>query len=134
MGVSVSRLTQSQYFSPVFNTAVFDGPVRIYFSQKQEAYALEIYFKISSRLRSVYGEGLNRKGPSVFLMVHPQHEGFEESFSGHSSEPFAISRLDKDFVVGVNGTLNEENMAQLIDKVVDIYSSSRIQTVNEPLP
>lgn len=124
MAASVSRLTQSQYFSPVFNTAVFDGPVRIYFSQKQEAYALEIYFKISSRLRSVFGESLNRKAPSVFVMIHPEKEGFEESFTDQKGQPFCMRRLEKDHVIGVNGTLNEGEIRDLVEEVAKIYEST----------
>jgi hypothetical protein len=116
MGASVSRLTQSQYFSPVFNTAVFDGPVRIYFAQKQESYALEVYFKISSRLRSMLGESLNRKSPCVFVMIHPNEDGFQESFP-KEEKPFSFRRLDRDYVVGVNGYLGEQDMEDLIREV-----------------
>lgn len=124
MAASVSRLTQSQYFSPVFNTAVFDGPVRIYFAQKQEAYALEVYFKISSRLRSIFGDGLNRKGPSVFVMIHPESEGFEENFTKEKGKSFCMRRLEKDHVIGVNGTLSETELKDLIEEVVQIYESA----------
>lgn len=124
MAASVSRLTQSQYFSPVFNTAVFDGPVRIYFSQKQEAYALEIYFKISSRLRSVFGDSLSRKAPSVFVMIHPEREGFEESFSSEAGRPFCMRRLEKDHVIGVNGTLKDDEIRDLVEEVAKIYEAN----------
>lgn len=127
MAVSVSRLTQSQYFSPVFNTAVFDGPVRIYFAQKQEAYALEVYFKISSRLRSEFGDGLNRKGPSVFVMIHPEVEGFEESFSCKEEEGFSLKRLDRDYVIGVNGTLDPNQLEGLISEIMEIYKQAETQ-------
>lgn len=121
MGASVSRLTQSQFFSPVFNTAVFDGPVRIYFAQKQESYALEVYFRISSRLRSVYGENLNRKGPSVFVMIHPEADGYDEVFADHAGKCYSIQRLDKDYVIGINGTISQVEQEQLIEDVVAIY-------------
>lgn len=127
MAASVSRLTQSQYFSPVFNTAVFDGPVRIYFAQKQEAYALEVYFKISSRLRSAFGDGLNRKGPSVFVMIHPEVEGFEESFACKDGDGFSLKRLDRDYVIGVNGTLNSSQLEGLISEVMEIYKKAEAQ-------
>lgn len=121
MAASVSRLTQSQYFSPVFNTAVFDGPVRIYFAQKHEAYALEIYFKISSRLRSIFGDSLNRKAPNVFVMIHPDQVGFEESFPDSENSSYSVQMLDRDHVIGVNGTLSPEALNHLIDKILDVY-------------
>ncbi len=124
MAASVSRLTQSQYFSPVFNTAVFDGPVRIYFAQKQEAYALEVYFKISSRLRSVFGESLNRKGPSVFVMIHPDEKTFLENFSDAGEKSFSMRKLDRDHVIGVKGALSDEDLNSLIEEVVHIYEFS----------
>lgn len=130
MGASVSRLTQSQYFSPIFNTAVFDGPVRIYFSQKQEAYALEVYFKISSQLRSIFGEGLNRKGPSVFVMLHPKGEGYEETFNG-SDLSFTVTPLDSDYVIGVNGQLSDGDLKTLIERVVQIYSKDQASSESE---
>lgn len=124
MAASVSRLTQSQYFSPVFNTAVFDGPIRIYFAQKQESYALEVYFKISSRLRSIFGEKLNRHAPSLFVMIYPEVEGFDESFSSDGEKGFALKKLEKDHVVGVRGPMADHQLEGLITELVELYQKT----------
>ena len=39
-------ITQSSFYSPAFNGAIFDGPLRLYFSQAQEAMALKFYFEL----------------------------------------------------------------------------------------
>lgn len=119
MRASVTQLTQSQYFSPIFNTAVFDGPVRIYFSQKQEAYALELYFKLSSRLRSSDPEAMKRRFPNVFVMIHPDSASYFEAFD--SAHPkFCSRKLGSDMVVGVNGPLLDSDLEEFILHVLEI--------------
>ncbi len=49
MGTSYSSLMQSTYFNAALNSAIFDGPLRIYFAQVHEAMALKIYFFLTKQ-------------------------------------------------------------------------------------
>ena len=50
MHQSTANLPQFPFYSPSLNAALFDGPIRIYFAQSQEADALEVYFKLQDQL------------------------------------------------------------------------------------
>lgn len=76
---STTLLTQSKYFSSVFNGAIFDGPVRLYFAQYHEGLALEIYFHIEGLLRSTGNLGSSRSRnfkKHIFMLLYPTHELF----------------------------------------------------------
>src|SRR5687768_8337756 len=80
-----SLLTQSRFYSPAFNAAIFDGPLRIYFAQVQEPFALKIYFAAQSRMQELYAkirEIFRKTGVSIFVMLYPSAETFQLSFDG----------------------------------------------------
>lgn len=114
-----SQLTQSRYYSPAFNAAIFDGPVRIYFAQYQEALALKIYFRIQDRLQGWLGPALQLgrlKLPSAFIMLYPTEEIFTNSFSPEQCADRVIrENLGDDFVIGVCGPLREEDLSSLFE-------------------
>src|SRR6185312_13270341 len=112
MAQSVIHLTQSRYYSPVFNAAVFDGPIRIYFAQHQEALALKVYFQLQQYLKETYAtfrKTFKQQGQTVFLMLYPTLESFHNSFSENCSGHVMSERLGEDYVLGVKGPLNDEN-------------------------
>ncbi len=53
MNSSTTALIQSKDFTPVFNTAIIDGAVRVYFSQTQEPDALKIYMNLREFFASI---------------------------------------------------------------------------------
>lgn len=91
MNDSVSCLTQSNFYSPAFNAAIFDGPIRLYFAQYQEASALRIYFRLQSELKESYlwAKNLHRSlGRHLFVMLYPSSDTFDLSFPGEVSRIF----------------------------------------------
>lgn len=66
-----SALMQSKYFSPEFNTALFDGPLRAYFAQAHEETALQLYFLIQETHREIWADAkiFSKKNNSHFLVV-----------------------------------------------------------------
>ena len=74
----------------------------------------------------MYGENLNRKSPSVFVMIHPEAESYGEVFTDHAGKCYSIQRLDKDYVIGINGTIAQEEQEQLIEDVVAIYGDLKL--------
>lgn len=111
MAQSVIHLTQSRFYSPAFNAAVFDGPIRIYFAQHQEAQALKIYFRLQQSLKDMYAQfrkTYKQHGQTIFLMLYPNLESFENSFETRSSGLVAAERLGEDWVLGVRGPIENE--------------------------
>ena len=134
---NVTYVTQSRFFSPVFNAAIFDGPIRIYFAQFQEAQALKLYYNLQERFTEVRknARGLfKERGQNIFVMMYPNEDTFDLSFS---SEPRATglgaeagvgtqivrSKLGEDFVVGVRGPLEDEELESLCREMDQIVSS-----------
>jgi hypothetical protein len=119
MAHSVIHLTQSRFYSPAFNAAVFDGPIRIYFAQHQEALALKVYFRLQQALKDTYStlrKTFKQHGHTVFLMLYPTQESFENSFSADSGN-VVTERLGDDFVLGVRGPLEDEQYEEVFRKV-----------------
>ncbi len=120
MAQSVIHLTQSRYYSPAFNAAVFDGPIRIYFAQHQETVALKVYFMLQQYLKdtySVFRKSFRQHGQTVFLMLYPNEESFECSFAESSGHQVALERLGEDHVVGVRGPLMDEKFDEIFAMV-----------------
>ncbi len=123
MTSSLATLTQSKYYSPAFNGAIFDGPLRIYFAQYQEALALEIYFKIQQRLKSL-GEGrqhLKSLGSQVFVMLYPSSDVFSLSFEV-SDNNVAFSKIDNDFIFGINSHIDNDGYDTIYNYLEGLFS------------
>ena len=101
------QLIQSKYFITDFNSAIFDGPVRIYFTQAQEALALKIYFHIQNQFPTEVKKlkEISHEVPfSLFVLVYPNTESFQASFD--SNEKMLIAEWEKDLVLGLNDSPN----------------------------
>ena len=125
MAQIVSHLTQSRYYSPAFNAAVFDGPIRIYFAQHQEALALKVYFRLQNRLKDSHGSArqvFKQTGQTIFLMLYPTVEAFESSFSKQLQDSVVQESLGEDFVLGVRGTLEDDAYDAVFEKVEEILA------------
>lgn len=109
-------ITQSKFYSPAFNAAIFDGPIRIYFAQYQEAQALKLYFNIQerfSRLRQQARGLFKERGRNLFVMLYPTQDIFADSFPASMAAPLkegwmAKEVLGLDFVIGVSGPLTDD--------------------------
>ena len=81
MKSSYSTLMQSKFFNPAFNSAIFDGPIRIYFAQFHESLALKIYFMIQQKLNNEVArakEISKATGANILVMVYPSEESGKE--------------------------------------------------------
>lgn len=122
MAQSVIHLTQSRFYSPAFNAAVFDGPIRIYFAQHQEALALKVYFKLQQYLQetySVFRKNFKHHGQTIFLMLYPNQESFSVSFCEGRTDiaNVAAEKLGDDHVLGVRGPLMENEYEEVFERV-----------------
>lgn len=126
---TASSLTQSRFYSPVFNAAVFDGPIRIYFSQTQESEALRVYFQLQEKLSDLYRDAkktIKESGRSIFIMLYPSSETFDLSFGsnleGHEAAVVSES-LGSDFVLGVRGPIGELEFVRIQEGLFQILNS-----------
>lgn len=120
MAHSVIHLTQSRFYSPAFNAAVFDGPIRIYFAQHQEDLALKVYFRLQQYLKETYStfrKSFKQHGQTIFLMLYPTLESFENSFQECPPLQVVAERLGDDHVVGVRGPLGDDEYEAVFAQV-----------------
>jgi hypothetical protein len=122
MKSSYSTLMQSKFFNPAFNSAIFDGPIRIYFAQFHEALALKIYFMIQQKLShevSRAKEVSRATGANILVMVYPTEESFLMSFEGQDrgQNPLALEKWNEDVVIGLRGPLEDQHLDLLIETV-----------------
>jgi hypothetical protein len=120
MGSSTGHLTQSRFYSTAFNAAVFDGPIRIYFAQHQEALALQVYHRMQQHLKESYvnfRQSFRRHGQNIFLMLYPSAEAFAQAFPDGVTDAVVGDRLNQDHVVGVRGPLPDEDYFEVFARL-----------------
>ncbi len=115
MKVNYSNLMQSKYFSPAFNSAIFDGPLRIYFAQFHESFALKVYFLIQNSFKEQLTKAkeiAKASHSSIFIMVYPTHDHFTLSFEAAEDNDFPIvqEKWNQDLVIGLRQPLEENQM------------------------
>lgn len=112
---------QSKYFNPAFNSAIFDGPIRIYFAQFHEPLALKIYFTIQQQLvqeMSRAKEMAKISGANILVMIYPTSESFTLSFDGKPEDtPFETEKWNEDIVVGLRGPMEDNKLDLLIESL-----------------
>lgn len=124
---TTNYVTQSKYFSPVFNAAIFDGPIRIYFAQHQEAQALKIYFNLQERYRDIRQNArsiFHKRGGNIFIMLYPSQDTFEMCFESTKNTP-STERLGSDYVLGILSGLDESEYEALYQKIDEITQKQK---------
>jgi hypothetical protein len=126
MKATYSALMNSRFFNPAFNSAIFDGPVRIYFAQFHESMALKIYFSLQQKfpLEMAKAKELYRNiGQNVLVMIYPTTESFAMSFDNTQSF-IQRDELSGDVVVGLNGPFEDELLPEVLQAIIDSLKSS----------
>ncbi len=117
----LNLLTQSRFYTPALNAAIFDGPVRIYFDQNQEAGALKLYFAILNEYKELCGglqsERLDNQR-SIFIMIYPSEELFEMLCDDTLNSDFMmIDDLGGDQVIALKGMPDDLQIDDLIQSL-----------------
>ena len=110
MAASYSSFLSSQFYSPVFNTALFDGAFRIYFSQSYESTALKIYHLIQAehpKLWSEYKKWSEKSKKNVFILIYPSKEDVGIAFHSEQNTP-AFSQWEDGLAIGMENTFQDE--------------------------
>lgn len=118
MKSSYSTLMQSKFFSPAFNSAIFDGPVRIYFAQFHEALALKVYFMVQQKLSKEVAQAKvvsKASGANILVMIYPTVDSFTMSFEDQANQTIAVEEWNDDMVIGTRGPIEDEQLEPLIE-------------------
>ncbi|MCB9025515.1 MAG: hypothetical protein H6625_04290 [Bdellovibrionaceae bacterium] len=119
-------LTQSKFYSPVFNAAIFDGPIKIYFSQMQEGLALQLYFQLQRKINDSKLDILQNKDSNIFVMLYPNTESFLQTFNEpHQHVEQNEVRIIEDYlgtdpVIGVCGPADDNTLECVYKKIKEI--------------
>jgi hypothetical protein len=127
MKATYSQLISSRFYNPAFNSAIFDGPIRIYFAQFHESLALKIYFGLQQKFPQALEMAKNRfkkDGCNVLVMLYPSAEAFRLSFDGRQNEgtdgrqDFLVEdRLGADTLVGINGPFEDSQLHEVLNQI-----------------
>lgn len=119
MKATYSQLISSRFYNPAFNSAIFDGPLRIYFAQFHESLALKIYFGLQQKYPQVLEMAKNRfrrDGSNLLVMLYPSSEAFALSFET-KSEFLVEDRLGSDTLVGINGPFEDDKLNEVLNRI-----------------
>jgi len=103
MAASYSSFLTTQYYSPVFNTALFDGPFRIYFSQSYESVALKIYHLLQTQdlaLWTEYKKWSEKTKKHAFILIYPSVQDLAVAFAGEAPAPLMNRLWDEGLILG----------------------------------
>lgn len=131
---STTRILQSKYFNATFNTAIFDGPLRVYFTQTQEGDALKVYFSLQSHFFKEENilTGLREhfpKNSTLFIMIYPTKDAFQQSFDesfndsvvNDRSAEIAYSKMGEDYVIGVQGPVTDKTKDEVLQYIEEKF-------------
>ena len=111
MAHSMATLTQSKFYSPSLNSAIFDGPFKIYFAQDQEPQGLTAYFQIQKKLDDLYKkakDNFKSLGFSVFIMLYPDDESFNQFIENkEDGSDLFQARVNEHLLIGVHKEMTD---------------------------
>lgn len=109
---SYANVMQSKYFNVAFNSAIFDGPVRIYFAQFHESFALKIYFELQQKFKKellALKETSKNSHSNILIMIYPTREQYEYCFASDST--MQMEFWNQDIVIGIEKPNNEADIS-----------------------
>jgi hypothetical protein len=122
MAASYSSFLSTRFYSPAFNTALFDGPFRIYFSQSYESAALKIYHLLQSNhieLWTSYKRWAEQTKKHTFILVYPTATDVQIAFEASDLVNHPICQIWEDgYVVGFENPLNEADFEKYFAKLI----------------
>lgn len=113
---------QTQYFHPAFNSAIYDGPLRIYFAQFHESMALKVYFLCQQKLTPLLAEAkeISKKtGSTCLILLYPSPDFFDQTFfeAKHVTKKVAVDHFEQDLLMGLRGPLEDDELEKFLEIV-----------------
>jgi hypothetical protein len=124
----VHQFVGSKYFTPAFNSAVFDGALRVYFAQSQESFALSFYQNLKSQIKwSFKADSLDY----VLVLIYPRDEWLQTDWAkikADQNKPldWALEQFDDDLVLAISDglILDVETEAKIHKSLQEALSNS----------
>lgn len=122
MTISIQDLMKTEHYHPSLNSAVFDGPLRIYFAQAQESLALHLYFQLQKILDKY---GYDQQNPAWYFVVllYPTCELFNAQAKS-SVGLFQLLNFNADRLILTHGELGDEGLLQVIEELKNLLDQS----------
>lgn len=121
MAASYSSFLTTQYYSPVFNTALFDGPFRIYFSQSYESVALKIYHLLQTQdltLWTEYKKWSEKTKKHAFILIYPSEQDLAIAFGGDNMSSLMNRLWDEGLVLGFANPQADDSFAGIYQNIL----------------
>lgn len=120
----------TRFYSPVFNTALFDGPLRVYFSQSHEPSALKIYHLLQTQYVEQWNqlkECSFKSKEHIFLLMYPDKSALDMVFfekTGSSLSSVQSQEWEEGLAIGFyepKDDLELVNQLDVITKLIMIW-------------
>ncbi len=135
MTAQTAELMNSKYFHPAFNSAIFDGPLRVYFSQVHEDEALKVYFILQNK----YAAELDRAKKlhktlrkTLLVMVYPSPDSYQMAFEKPGTS-MVVENLKSDAVLGIAGPVAEIQIEMVLQEILKVFSDWEETLLNSPV-
>ena len=119
MAATYSSFMTTKFYSSVFNTAVFDGAFRIYFSQTYESAALKLYHLLQTDHQNLWNEvkrWSSQNKEHVFLLIYPDQKTVQSIFTDSNSlsslQAQFMQEWDEGLAFGFVQPQNDEDLQQ----------------------
>jgi hypothetical protein len=123
MAATYSSFMTTKYYSPVFNTALFDGPFRIYFSQSYESSALKIYHLLQTQYNELWVDlkkWTTNSREHVFLLMYPDNKDLQMVFADSANDPDSCVQLqawEEGIVLGISHPNTDTDLSTQVEKI-----------------
>ena len=121
MAASYSSFLTTQYYSPVFNTALFDGPFRIYFSQSYESVALKIYHLLQTQdlaLWTEYKKWSEKTKKHAFILIYPTAQDLAAAFDGEPQAQLMNRLWDEGLILGFANSNEDDDFSVTYQQIL----------------
>lgn len=125
MAATYSSFMTTRFYSPVFNTALFDGPIRIYFSQSYESAALKIYHLLQTQhveLWQQLKECSIQSKDHVFLIMYPEPSDVEMVFAD-SQNSVQAQEWEEGLAIGFSQPRDDIELTHQLDQITKSIGS-----------
>ncbi len=133
MAASYSSFLTTQYYSPIFNTALFDGPFRFYFSQSYESIALKIYHLMQSQDHELwlkFKTWSEKTKMHVFVLIYPNNEDLDMAFQEvqpsvqKNSGRVILHHWDEGLLLGLSQIHSDDEFMSIYNSLIEILNNN----------
>lgn len=111
-------LTKSNYYSQLFNTAIFFDPFRIYFNNSFESVALDLYYHVQKHFTGKANSSVRH----FYILMYPDVEQFNKSFE-KAHDQVTVVHEGHDIIIGIKNAETLSDFTSVLH-TIDLACSS----------